>query len=314
MNENQHMECRSCGGDMVLDEDRIMLVCPYCGNREPLDAATVSRLNSQDDKEAAMHQAEARKQAFAAGRAGVKRVKKAAIVVVVALVALLALGGVINAVEDARWEAEQANRMNNAYTWPTTGLAQKIPQPTQTNGYISNSSSSYFEIEVPCDSENDWIAYVDRLKQAGFDVDAVSSSSSYEAYDEQGYNVSVYYWKYSKPVSMEIRIEEPLVAREISWPTVGVGSLLPAPVPSAGNGKLMGSIESDSPSSFYAVITQMSPADFATYCSACINAGFNKSYNRQDTSFYGYDEAGNHVSLEYRGFNIVEISAYAASK
>ena len=46
---------------------------------------------------------------------------------------------------------------------------------------------------------------------------------------------------------------------------------------------------------------------------ACINAGFNKDYIRQDTYFYGYDNQGNHLAVEYRGYNIVEISVYAES-
>ncbi len=41
--------------------------------------------------------------------------------------------------------------------------------------------------------------------------------------------------------------------------------------------------------------------------------GFNKDYNRQDTYFYGYDNQGNHLTVEYRGYNIVEISVYAES-
>ena len=33
---SEHMECSECGATMLLDNDKIMLVCPFCGNREPL--------------------------------------------------------------------------------------------------------------------------------------------------------------------------------------------------------------------------------------------------------------------------------------
>ena len=61
---SEHMECSKCGGTMVLDEDHIMLVCPYCGNREALDPMTASRLESKEEAAAqkAAEAAQKRKQ------------------------------------------------------------------------------------------------------------------------------------------------------------------------------------------------------------------------------------------------------------
>ena len=58
----------------------------------------------------------------------------------------------------------------------------------------------------------------------------------------------------------------------------------------------------------------MSRAEFDAYCAECIAAGFSKDYNRQDTTFYGYDSNGNYLSLEYAGYNTVNIQVYAKSK
>jgi DNA-directed RNA polymerase subunit M/transcription elongation factor TFIIS len=305
---SEHMECSECGATMLLDNDKIMLVCPFCGNREPLDPVTASRLNAQDNKEI-LNQAEKAisTKARTVKKAGAKTIKRITLVVIALFVVFAVAGLAINAAEEEQLEKTQQERLNATYTWPESGLAKLLPQPEQTTGYIYTNSASSFEINVPCTSESEWTAYVARLKLAGFTIDPTSYSSSYTAYNEQGYSASVDYWEYSKPAYMEIRINEPLTAREIVWPTVGVGSLLPTP-PS-----LLGTIETDSSDSFRALITQMTTTDFSTYCTTCINAGFNKDYNRQDTCFYGYDNQGNHLTVEYRGYNIVEISVYAES-
>lgn len=48
-----HMDCVKCNGAMELSDDGLALECPYCGNREPLDAATLERLRAIDEKELA---------------------------------------------------------------------------------------------------------------------------------------------------------------------------------------------------------------------------------------------------------------------
>ena len=308
---SEHMECSKCGGTMVLDEDHIMLVCPYCGNREALDPMTASRLESKEEA-AAQKAAEAalkRKQNArnkAVGQA-MSRAKKIVCGIVAAFVLLTVIGCIANMVEDKSWEAEQQQRLNSAYTWPESGLATMLPKPDQEKGYIY-SATSFFEIDIPCEASSEWTDYAARLKKAGFDVDATTSSSGYTAYNKDGYRVSVYYYQYSTPAYMEVHIDEPLAPVAISWPKVGVGALLPEP-PS-----LMGTIQSDREDSFTVVIAQMPRADFDAYCAECIAAGFNKDYNRQDTTFYGYDSNGNYQSLEYAGYNTVNIRVHAKSK
>ena len=58
MAPEMHMECSECGGNMELDKQQVMLICPYCGNREPLDEITAARLNKKDEVAVALKQLE----------------------------------------------------------------------------------------------------------------------------------------------------------------------------------------------------------------------------------------------------------------
>ncbi len=292
---------------MVMDADCVMLVCPYCDNREPLDAVTASRLNARDHKEASLGQMELQRQAHESKRKVTKGAGTLARRIVIAVVLLFLVAAGSNAIEEAAWDRAQSERLNSPYEWPTTGLAQMIPQPEQENGYIVDASSSSFEVEVLCASENEWLVYVEGLKAEGFVVDAKAEGSNYEAYNKDGYSVTVYYWKHNKPATMEIRVEEPLVAKMIVWPTSGVGATLPVPE------SRMGRISYDSGESFRVELADTNPETFAAYANACLDAGFSSNYSRRDDWFYGDDSEGNHVSLEYRGFNRMLVSVYARS-
>lgn len=302
--ENLHMECSECGGTMLLDEQQIMLVCPYCGNREPMDEVTASRLNAKDAKEAAKEKRAAQQhKAQQRSNAG-KGIKKAFLAVVGVIVGLGILGGVMSAIEDAEWEAEQANRLKTPYTWPTSGIGSMLPQPVATTGYIDPYAGSGFEIDVPCESENDCALYIERVKEAGFTVDASTSGSRYEAYNADGYQVKIYYYTYQKPAYMEIGIEPPLEAKLITWPTIGVGAKVPLP-PST-----MGVIENASEKDFRAKLVNVSREAFATYCESCVKAGFDKNYSIYDDRFWGENSVGDRLRVEYIGFDKIEISIY----
>lgn len=306
--KNVHMECSECGGNMVLDDEKVMLVCPYCGNREALDETTASRLNSQDAKNAEKEKVLLQREKHQNRQKTAKGVGKAVKIAIAAVIVLVVGSAVCTVVEDAMWEHERANRLNTPYEWPTTGPAALIPQPEQKMGDVVDASDGCFEIEVVCDSESSWLAYIEQVKKAGFTVYPRSSSSSYEAYNESGYSITVYYWKYLDKPTMEVRIEEPLKANQFMWPTKGVASLVPMP-PS-----VVGKIHYDNGSSFHATLINISPETFASLADACLESGFDAEYNRQDDCFYGTDAKGNTVRLEYLGFSRMDVSVSEKGK
>ena len=302
-----HMDCAQCGGAMELADDGMALECPYCGNREPLDQATLARLRDIDDKEVAVEEARARA-AMEADRAKWERQdqktrrRHRAIAMAIAVLVLLSLvPAACSAVEDAVYDREHQRKMSQEYSWPESGIAQKIPQPKATTGQITSNYSDYFSIEVPATSD-DFNSYVEACKQRGFNVDATTSSSSFYAYNSEGYKVTVYGWSFSE--TMEVSIDAPRQFSSISWPPTGIGALLPNP-PS-----LKASIESESADDFRAYFGDVSAEEFSRYANACIEAGFGTDYNKTGSYFYGENDDGVRVHLEYEGFSTMSVSVY----
>lgn len=78
-------------------------------------------------------------------------------------------------------------------TWPTVGLATKIPNPNKTKGNISTDSSSSFSAYVGEMNKNEYEAYIDKCVAAGFDVDYDKYEKSYSAKNAQGFSLRVEY-------------------------------------------------------------------------------------------------------------------------
>ena len=305
MSFEEHMDCPECGGTMELDDEKIMLVCPFCGNRESLDSVTASRLNSIDAKATEIARIKAEEAKRARKKDNSQNRGKIFKRIVGVFVALIFLSVAVTVVEDLSYDYEQKNRLKTEYEWPATGLAQLIPQPQETKGHIPYNSSDNFEIEVPANEEQ-YLAYIEAVKQAGFTVDNDISKSDtrYEAYDVNGNHICIYLWKYNDPVSMDIELKAPMVMRDIVWPTSGVGAKLPVPA------STMGSVQ-DTATNFRAVVGNTTPEGFVAYVNACLAAGFDNNYSRQDFMFYGNNSAGDRVRVEYIGFNQIEINIYS---
>ena len=157
---NQNFECPECGAAMHIDEEKTLFFCQYCGNTEPLDEVTASRLNAQDAKEVELERIKlerevearrARERAEAAARAEKQRKNKAIqqglssasrkitriIIGIIALIFIVGFIGVAFEVfEDANYEKELQERFEQGYTWPTSGLGALIDEPAFEKGYI----------------------------------------------------------------------------------------------------------------------------------------------------------------------------------
>lgn len=305
-----HMECSECGAALVLDKERVTLVCPYCGNREPLDPVTASRLNSIDARDAAFGHADALKTAYRADaqkrkEKSARRSKRITIFVVV-IVAFFALTTLSVVIDDAMFEYNQSKKLTNTYEWPSVGLSQQIPKPTQENGTIEYDSASRFEIEVPCDSASDFSAYIERCKEKGFTVDEDGNSSMYKAYNAEGYCLTVYFWSFN--TSMDIELEAPRTFSALIWPHNGLGALAPAPE------STVGAIDNDTPTSFHAYVAETPLSVYTEYVAQCMENGFDQGYNRSTKDFYAENADGVRITVTYEGYEIMNVRIYEPSR
>lgn len=93
--------------------------------------------------------------------------------------------------------------------WPTQGLATKLPEPSSTIGEISRDSYDEFDVTVASVTKDDFKDYVKACKEKGFIINYDGTDDSYEAKNNDGYSLRVYYYDYDESYTMDITIEPP---------------------------------------------------------------------------------------------------------
>lgn len=77
--------------------------------------------------------------------------------------------------------------------WPTSGVAQRLPEPESKYGEISIDSATSFYAYIGNTTADQYDAYVEACQEAGFTVDYTKSETYYYADDEEGYQLSLVY-------------------------------------------------------------------------------------------------------------------------
>lgn len=191
-------------------------------------------------------------------------------------------------------KADVANTPNT-FTWPTSGLALELPEPPTNVGKINVNNDKDFWLEMRDVKQMQFERYVEDCKNKGFTIESEKSSYSYEAYNERGYFLSIFYYS-SSNYKVLVHVDAPLPPMSnIIWPESDIAKLLPVPKSSFAY------IERESHDSLVIYIGETTKDDFRDYADACYEAGFKKDYTRSDKSFTGYDVEGNYIDLQYMG-------------
>ena len=186
------------------------------------------------------------------------------------------------------------------FSWSNLILGEVIPQPKSDVEEIITNTESSLSVYINRTSTNDFYDYIKACKDKGFTVDAEQLTSSFNAYNESGYKLSLYYTESDN--EMHIGVDAPDEYGELKWPDDGLGKLLPIPVSNVGE------IKKDDDKGFEAVVAETSFEDFKTYAKLCSDTGFSIEAKESDQSFYAKNKDGYILSLKYTGNNVMTVS------
>ena len=215
---------------------------------------------------------------------------KIVLIVVVALIAIFAI---------ARCNSGSSDAKNSKLEWPTSGLATMLPDPGTDRGKVDYNSDSRFSATLAKYSGSDYSGYVDACKEKGFTVEGGLNGSTYKAFNEEGYQLSLYYYESKEELS--VSLDAPDEMATITWPTSGPGSLVPAPSSTEG------SIVQDSSEVYQVNVGDMDKDAFSAYVTQCKDAGFNVDYRSGDIYYEASNADGAKLRIDYRGANVVSI-------
>lgn len=190
--------------------------------------------------------------------------------------------------------------------WDDMILSEQLPEPPKNKGEIHENTAEKLWVDINKISDKQYNDYTEACKAKGFTVDPESDSTSYGAYNSEGYKLSLGY--YGSRDQMEIELEKPIEMSAITWPTSKAGNQLPAPKSTTGKF----SYENDDGFSVY--IGNTSKDDYNSYVKACSDKGFTVNYNKDDNFYDADNNAGWHVSIKYEGNNIMSIDIDAPSE
>ena len=196
--------------------------------------------------------------------------------------------------------ALKARSQYSSLDWSSLELSSMLPDPGVTSGRVYNDSELRLRVESGPYTKEQFKDYVSKCKQLGFTIDQYSSyENSYEAYNDEGYHLELYFYSSGKELSIEL--DAPIEMSSYVWPTHGLAKLLPAPPSDVGK------ITSDSDEYFFAYIGEISKDDYSAYVDECIAAGFDVEYDRSEKYYSAKNSDGVSLRIYYEGFKTISI-------
>lgn len=201
---------------------------------------------------------------------------------------------------------DTSNARNEKIIWDDIVMSEAIPEPKRKHGRINSNTGERLDIYIDKSSKEDYLNYTESCKEKGFIIDSKKEASSYDAYNEEGYKLRLYYNNTDKEYN--IALEAPIKMKENAWPNNELSKLIPQPK------STLGKVESESARSFTYYAGKTSEEDFGEYAKLVLESGFSEEYQKGDTYFYGKNSDGYRVDIRYSGNKVMKIYIEAPNK
>lgn len=185
------------------------------------------------------------------------------------------------------------------FSWKDIELGSVLPEPRSHVGRIVINSDDHLSIYIQKTSKNDYKDYLSKCQDKGFTIESEKSDTRYSAYNEDGYELSLWYDEHDE--ELNISLDAPMDMSTLQWPTSELVSLLPVPK------STIGTISSETSDRFFVYVGKTSLEDYRNYVNECSANGFSVDYDKGDKYYYADNEDGYHISLKYQGNDVMSI-------
>lgn len=166
------------------------------------------------------------------------------------------------------------------------------------NAGINSDTSLSLEIKNIADSY--YTGYQKACREMGYVNDVDESGSSFEAFNNEGYKLRLYF--YSGLHSMSLYLYAPEKMDSFEWPQNGVATMIPAT--KSNNGKII----TNSSESFEVKVSNMNMDEYNSYIKSCEEKGYTVDFNKTTKLYTAKNGEGYRLSITYEGGNIVRVS------
>lgn len=184
--------------------------------------------------------------------------------------------------------------------WENIKLGHILPKPQSNLTKIISNDDDNLLVYIYKISENDYLEYQRWCeKDKGFNIEPESIGTSFYAYNQDGYYLSLYY--NDSQDEMHITLNAPIPMEDFELPEYAI--LAGLPVPSSSRGHFNWQNEN----SFFLYVGETSKEVYMLYKDACVSAGFTSDPYEYNTVYSATNSEGYKVSLNYKGFNIFSL-------
>lgn len=185
------------------------------------------------------------------------------------------------------------------FDWDDVILGEVIPEPKSHMGEMISNSEDYLSLDVHKTEITDYKEYVNSCKEKGFTVGLEQLDQSFDAYNTEGYYLSIYLDENDKKMNLTLDASEKFGT--FSWPDSGIANMLPAPKSNKGV------ISQNDDQGLSAKVSGISETDFDTYVEECIEKGFSVEAQKSGKEYSAENAEGYLLSTQYLGEGIMSI-------
>lgn len=184
--------------------------------------------------------------------------------------------------------------------WEDIYLGSVLPIPQSLLSEIYDNSEESLYIDIHKISSKEFVNYIDLCKANGFTIEPSHKENSFDAYNNDGFKLLLYYYEDAK--QMEIHLDAPEKYDVFDWSAVDMLQILPAPQSDIGK------IEENTEKATKVYISEMTIEKFQQYVNLCIQNGFDKEINSYDKTFTAQNADGYRLTAEYVGNKVISIT------
>ena len=150
--------------------------------------------------------------------------------------------------------------------WSVVFLGDEIPEPKSKKINVSVNTEEEFDASIKKVSKNDYYEYVSECKNMGFDNEMKEYSNSFEAYNDNGYYLTIY--SYSTSNEIHLILEAPTEMTNLNWDNHDIAKVLPKP------DSQRGAFDKENEKRTDVIVGNTSVDEFKNYKELCINSGY----------------------------------------
>lgn len=188
--------------------------------------------------------------------------------------------------------------------WSTVLLGEHLPTPQEGKLRSGSNLDNIFMGGIEDVKDTYYAEYKKACIEMGYTVESKESGNSYDAFNAEGYKLSLSYYG----GDIHITLNAPVELVEIEWPQTGLGAKLPTPTSS------LGKVTSDSSNSFVVIIGNTEVDGYNAYVKACEEKGFTEDYTKADGRYEAKDTEGYRLVVRYVGCSRIEIMIQTPKK